>query len=456
MSNDAEIVLHPEFCFSDASLYYQIDNTLFGIHYSMVAKNVHSIRSEPGDPVSAMTLPHEGNVGCTLLSPFMLPSESGISVSDLEYFLGFLYSTDIKHWTNPSLEAAIAVLHLSHKLACPTGTDYARTMLTRQQPGSTEPVMRPALQVYLGRTYEVLSWLHPAFDAIMSRPLKNLSREDMYALGPETYRIISLGQEACFQKRLKLVCHLPPIIHAPECLGAKQNRKCEQGYTAALSDLQAEILGTKPPVGLPARPLSVIGHLLTAANLGLSDERCGLLTLNAIKESKAFEAENLIMNRIIEEKLLRVASAHFGTLVMPLDPVRHSGCERRTTTTRPTTVVVQLDLAQLDASGSDSEWLQDELEQAAGGEFDLAQFHVPPPPANNMASHDADIWLPQVEPNEQIVYVRVNGLGHRRTELPAAGDLDDITTRNLLLPRLNPLFARPHPRPSPASEPTLP
>ncbi|KAG9094236.1 hypothetical protein FRC07_011340, partial [Ceratobasidium sp. 392] len=62
-----------------------------------------------------------------------------------------------------------------------------------------------------------------------------------------------------------------------------------------------------------------------------------------------------------------------------------------------------------------------------------------------MASHDADIWLPQVEPNKQIVYVRVNRLGHRRMDLPAAGDLDNITTRNLLLPCLNPLFAPPPP-----------
>ncbi|KAG9120299.1 hypothetical protein FRC07_004252 [Ceratobasidium sp. 392] len=249
----------------------------------------------------------------------------------------------------------------------------------------------------------------------MSRPLKYLSREDMYALGPETYRIILLDQEACFQKRLKLVCHLPPIIHAPECLGAKQNRKCEQGYAAALSNLQAEILGTKPPVGLPAHPLSVIGHLLTAANLGLSDERCGLLTLNAIKELKAFEAENLIMNQIICWKRTLKSGwwdgligsergwflSNFVTVISEAEAEAKLALRRDMDQPVPAPGVVKLDLAQLDASRSDSEWLQDKLEQAAGGEFNLTQFHVPPPPANNMASHDADIWLLQVEPNEQ-------------------------------------------------------
>ncbi|KAG9081887.1 hypothetical protein FRC07_014388, partial [Ceratobasidium sp. 392] len=103
--------------------------------------------------------------------------------------------------------------------------------------------------------------------------------------------------------------------------------------------------------------------------------------------------------------------------------------------------VVELDPAQLETSGSDSEWLQDELEQAAGGEFDLAEF-VPQPPMNNNMTDGADIWIPHVEANGQIVYV--NGLGHRRNDLPVSDDLDDITA-----PEPAPPSPQPSPRPPP-------
>ncbi|KAG9078537.1 hypothetical protein FS749_009427, partial [Ceratobasidium sp. UAMH 11750] len=105
--------------------------------------------------------------------------------------------------------------------------------------------------------------------------------------------------------------------------------------------------------------------------------------------------------------------------------------------------VVEVDPAQLDASGSDSEWLQDELEQAAGGEFDLAEF-VPRPPTHDATSNGADLWLPQVEPNGQIVYV--NALGDRRSDLPPGEDLDDITA-----PEPAPPSPQPSPRPPPAA-----
>ncbi|QRV77634.1 cell division control protein 25 [Ceratobasidium sp. AG-Ba] len=105
----------------------------------------------------------------------------------------------------------------------------------------------------------------------------------------------------------------------------------------------------------------------------------------------------------------------------------------------PAAAVVEVDPTQLDASGSDSEWLQDQIEEAAGDEFDLAEFV---PRVANPATNNADIWIPQVEPNGQIVYV--NGLGQRRNELPVAEGLDDIAV---------PEFAPPSPQPSPRAPP---
>ncbi|KAG8770772.1 hypothetical protein FRC12_004066 [Ceratobasidium sp. 428] len=319
-AENTEVNIHPNFCFRDASLFYQVGNVIFGIHHSTVSQNVHSIRGQPGDPISCMTLPEGSNLGLALLSPYIVPAESGISPADFEYFLKFIYSTDFKLWMNPSLEAAIAVLHLSHKLCCPTGTEYAIAMLTRKSPDSAEPIMRPALQIFLGRTYAVSEWLQPAFETIMYAPIAKLTREDMYALGTETYRIIVLGKEAAYQKRLNLVSHPIKLIHSPDCLKAKHQRGCEAGHHTAYDRLKSEILGTVPPAGFP-RALTVIGHLLKPEDLGLLDDSCATLTLGAMKDSNAFDVERVIINKVINDKLLLLSPAYYGSLELPLAPL---------------------------------------------------------------------------------------------------------------------------------------
>ncbi|KAH7336925.1 hypothetical protein B0J17DRAFT_599796 [Rhizoctonia solani] len=70
---------------------------------------------------------------------------------------------------------------------------------------------------------------------------------------------------------------------------------------------------------------------------------------------------------------------------------------------------IDVDPATLDAS--DSEWVQDELEHATES--------IP----LDFAGAGDDLWLPEVQPNGQIVYV--NGAGQRRTDLPDA-DTDDM------------------------------
>ncbi|CAE6412129.1 unnamed protein product [Rhizoctonia solani] len=85
---------------------------------------------------------------------------------------------------------------------------------------------------------------------------------------------------------------------------------------------------------------------------------------------------------------------------------------------------IDVDPATLDAS--DNEWAQDELEHATD-----------PIPLDFAGARD-DLWLPEVQPNGQIVYV--NGAGQRRTDLPDADtDTDDMAP---------PAVAMPSPRPS--------
>ena len=69
--------------------------------------------------------------------------------------------------------------------------------------------------------------------------------------------------------------------------------------------------------------------------------------------------------------------------------------------------VVEVDPAQLDASGSDSEWLQDELEQAAGIDIALPGIDLNFPPAEPVrrAADSAQLWLPEVQPNGQVCSV---------------------------------------------------
>ncbi|GAB1520785.1 cell division cycle-related protein [Rhizoctonia solani] len=71
---------------------------------------------------------------------------------------------------------------------------------------------------------------------------------------------------------------------------------------------------------------------------------------------------------------------------------------------------IDVDPANLE---SDSEWVQDELEHVADAAIPI-----------DFAGARDDLWLPEVQPNGQIVYV--NGAGQRRTDLPDA-DTDDMT-----------------------------
>ncbi|CAE7227536.1 unnamed protein product [Rhizoctonia solani] len=85
---------------------------------------------------------------------------------------------------------------------------------------------------------------------------------------------------------------------------------------------------------------------------------------------------------------------------------------------------IDLDPATLDAS--DNEWVQDELEHATEQAIPL-----------DFAGARDDLWLPEVQPNGQIIYV--NGAGQRRTDLPDA-DTDDMVPP--------PPVAMPSPRPT--------
>lgn len=80
----------------------------------------------------------------------------------------------------------------------------------------------------------------------------------------------------------------------------------------------------------------------------------------------------------------------------------------------PAAAVVEVDPAQLDASGSDSEWLQDELEQAAGIDIALPGIDLNFPPAEPVrrAADSAQLWLPEVQPNGQVcsVYLILSNL----------------------------------------------
>ncbi|CAE6501866.1 unnamed protein product [Rhizoctonia solani] len=84
---------------------------------------------------------------------------------------------------------------------------------------------------------------------------------------------------------------------------------------------------------------------------------------------------------------------------------------------------IDVDPATLDAS--DSEWVQDELEHPTDAALpDFARD---------------DLWLPEVQPNGQIVYV--NGAGQRRTDLPDA-DTDDMVPPPVAVPSPRPTRPR--------------
>ncbi|CAE6415553.1 unnamed protein product [Rhizoctonia solani] len=87
---------------------------------------------------------------------------------------------------------------------------------------------------------------------------------------------------------------------------------------------------------------------------------------------------------------------------------------------------IDVDPANLE---SDNEWVQDELEHVADAAI----------PLDFTGARD-DLWLPEVQPNGQIVYV--NGAGQRRTDLPDA-DTDDMTQQPVAIP-----IPSPSPRPS--------
>ncbi|EUC63459.1 cell division control protein, partial [Rhizoctonia solani AG-3 Rhs1AP] len=79
---------------------------------------------------------------------------------------------------------------------------------------------------------------------------------------------------------------------------------------------------------------------------------------------------------------------------------------------------IDVDPATLDAS--DNEWVQDELE------------HASDPIPLDFAGAGDDLWLPEVQPNGQIVYV--NGAGQRRTDLPEDTDTDDMAPPPVAMP----------------------
>ncbi|CCO29168.1 hypothetical protein BN14_03172 [Rhizoctonia solani AG-1 IB] len=82
---------------------------------------------------------------------------------------------------------------------------------------------------------------------------------------------------------------------------------------------------------------------------------------------------------------------------------------------------IDVDPANLE---SDNEWVHDELEHVADSAI----------PLDFTGARD-DLWLPEVQPNGQIIYV--NGAGQRRTDLPDP-DTDDMTQQPVAMPSPSP------------------
>ncbi|CUA71199.1 hypothetical protein RSOLAG22IIIB_04503 [Rhizoctonia solani] len=83
-----------------------------------------------------------------------------------------------------------------------------------------------------------------------------------------------------------------------------------------------------------------------------------------------------------------------------------------------------IDVGPTTVDANDNERIQDEFEQAAADPIPL-----------EFAGGQDDQWLPEVQPNGQIIYV--NRAGQRRTDLPNA-DTEDVTPPPVAMPSPRP------------------
>ncbi|KAF8590166.1 hypothetical protein K439DRAFT_1612166 [Ramaria rubella] len=264
---------HKKLYFEDGSAIFQVENTLYKLHMSLLQPNSIVLNNMFTMPEG--NGPHNAKEGLSDDNPIQLSEP--FTVKKFDNLLSWFYSPQF-----PPLDALKDIPELATFLEM----EIARTFAI-QALASPTMNLSPATRLSLAISFRIGDWVEPAFHKLIATPANMMSLEDFTQLGPPVMYLIMATQAAIHSHHLVVAYNpLKPPSHYISC--KKLIIGCQCNWEAAWWDglarhyLHPDFL---------ASPQDIISKLESAPIIGVTTA-CRLQAVEIIKQQRVFEAED--------------------------------------------------------------------------------------------------------------------------------------------------------------------
>ncbi|KAF8145502.1 hypothetical protein K438DRAFT_1991792 [Mycena galopus ATCC 62051] len=200
VKNVGQFTQHIAYWFDDGSIVVRVDNsTIYKIHLSLLTKLSSIMNSiltipdgkAPDDPT------REG----TLMYPLFLP---GTKAEEFNDFLFWIYRTEWESLDSQNERERICthLLKLSHLWDIAVGKSYAISVLETMN-------LSPIRRLELAGMFTITDWVQPAVASIINNKLRNLTDDDVRAIGWKVYSILAKAKEK-LEEETRRTAFVPP------------------------------------------------------------------------------------------------------------------------------------------------------------------------------------------------------------------------------------------------------